>query len=151
MKRLIVLVLVMMSAAIFSCTTTQKTSEIPARRDFPVDPTVNACNDFFKHACGPALDNFQLREDRSRHIFSFNDSYERVLAAKKSYLKNLLSQKKFNGKSQQLHDYYASCMNQDARKKEEQQVLLETVKKVQAIKTKKEFMAYLAEQSLLGQ
>ena len=151
MKRLFVLALALVSAIMFSCTTTQKTSEIPDRRDFPVDPQVNACDDFFKHACGPALDSFKLREDRSRHIFSFNDSYERVLKAKKSYLKNLLKQKSFNEKSQQLHDYYASCMNQEARKTEERKVLEATVKEVQALKTKKDFMTYLVEQSLRGQ
>lgn len=151
MKRLLVFALVSISALLFSCATSQKTSEIPDRREFPVDPNVNACNDFFKHACGPAIDGFELREDRSRHIFSFNDSYERVLAAKKVYLKDLLSQKTFNEKSQQLHDYYASCMNQEARKVEEKSVLAETVKKVQAIKTKKEFMQFLTEQSLKGQ
>lgn len=151
MKRLIVLALAILSAVMFSCTTNQKTSEIPDRREFPVDPNVNACNDFFKHACGPALDKFQLREDRSRHIFSFNDSYERVLNAKKTYLKGLLAAKSFNEKSQQLHDYYASCMDQGARKTEEQEVLAAAVAKVQGIKTKKDFMTFLTMESLRGQ
>ena len=95
MKSLVLIALIATSALFFSCATNQKTSEIPDRRDFPVDANVNACNDFFKYACGPAIDKFQLREDRSRHIFAFNDSYERVLNAKKDYLKGLKSQKTF--------------------------------------------------------
>ena len=105
MKKALVAALAISSIAIFSCTTgPKKTSKIPDRREFPVDPQVNACEDFFQHACGPALSNFQLREDRSRHIFSFNDSSERILEAKKAYLKSLLDVKSFNEKSQQLHD-----------------------------------------------
>ncbi len=151
MKRLVLLIgVAALSGALFSCSTTQKTSEIPDRREFPVDASVNPCNDFFKHACGPALDKFELREDRSRHIFSFNDSYERVLSAKKTYLKNLEDKKTFNEKSQQLHDYYLSCMNEEARASEEKSLLSERVKEVQSLKTKKEFFDYLIQQSLKG-
>ncbi len=151
MKRLILALLALTSVMLFSCTTNKKTSEIPDRRAFPVDPQVNACNDFFKHACGPALEKFQLREDRSRHIFSFNDSYERVLTAKKDYLKTLNSQKSFNEKSQQLNDYYSSCMDESARAAEEKAVLKATVAEVQNLKTKADFVDYLVEQSLKGQ
>lgn len=151
MKKAIVLALLTISALIFSCTTgPQKTSEIPDRREFPVDTGVNACQDFFQHACGPALAGFQLREDRSRHIFSFGDSSDRILEAKKAYLKGLLDKKQFNEKSQQLHDYYASCMNTEARAAEEKSVLQEAVDKMASIKTKQEFFNYLSAQSLKG-
>ncbi len=150
MKRLLVVLGVFCSGLMFSCASSQKTSEIPDRREFPVDPAVNPCNDFFKHACGPALAKFQLREDRSRHIFSFNDSHERVLNAKKDYLKELKEKKSFNEKSQQLHDYYLSCMNEDARAKEEKTLLATRVKEVQDLKTKKAFVDYLVQQSLKG-
>ena len=152
MKNFMILILV--SGSLFACTTVSKTSEIPSRREFPVDSQAKPCHNFFQYACGPALSKFKLREDRSRHIFSFDDSYERILEAKKAYLKNLLDQKKkpkpLNEKSQQLHDYYASCMDQKARRTEEKEFLKTQVKKVQAFKTKKEWMAYLTSQSLKG-
>lgn len=151
MKKLSITLAVFASGLLFSCASMNKSSEIPDRREFPVNNDINPCNDFFQHACGPAIDSFQLREDRNRHIFSFSDSYERVLKAKKNYLKGLLSQKSFNPKSQQLHDYYASCMNQDARKAEEKEVLKKAVAKVNSFKTKKEFVNYLSGQALKGQ
>lgn len=153
MKKVYLSILVFVSTLVFSCATmtNKPTSEIPERREFPVDSKVNACNDFFQHACGGAISNFKLREDRSRHIFSFNDSYERVLLTKKAYLKDLLKQKTFNEKSQQLHDYYASCMDQDARKKEETVVLKAAVAELDKIKTKKAFAQYLVSQSLKGE
>ena len=151
MKYVLILVMVLTSSLFFSCSTTpEKTSKIPDRREFPVDSTINPCNDFFKHACGPALSKFQLREDRSRHVFSFNDSADRILDSKKAYLKGLSSQKTFNEKSQQLHDYYASCMDVDARKVEEQAVLKKAVSEVNNIKTKKEFFELLTSKSLTG-
>lgn len=129
----------------------KKSSEIPDRREFPVDPKGNACVDFYQYACGPAIDKFELREDRSRHIFSFSDSRERILDAKKEYLQNLLTQKEFNDKSQQLHDYYASCMDQKARKAEELDYLKSKVQTVNALATKKDFAQYLVDQALKGQ
>lgn len=151
MKRLYSFALIFSSLFWFSCATTQKSSQIPDRREFPVNNEVNACTDFFQHACGPAIDKFQLREDRSRHIFSFNDSNERILDAKKAYLKTLAAQTQFNEKSKQLHDYYVSCMDQDARKAEEVTYLKDTVQKVNAFKTKKEFAQFLVGQTLIGQ
>ena len=89
----------LVGSLLFSCSTirktkVKKTSEIPDRREFPIDPKINACQDFFQHACGPAIERFQLREDRSHHVFSFSDSKERLLEAKKAYMKSLLTQKK---------------------------------------------------------
>src|ERR1039457_3982072 len=56
---------------------------IPAKREFPVDETISPCQDFYSYTCHKVIDSFKLREDRSRHIFSFSDSTERLLEAKK--------------------------------------------------------------------
>ena len=152
MKKALVLVLALCSALIYSCSSTpKKTSDIPDRREFPVDPEINPCTDYFQYACGPALSKFKMREDRNRHVFSFNDSAERILEAKKTYLTELQKKTKFNEKSQQLHDYYLSCINTDARANEEKSALKQAVAKMQTIKSKKEFAQYLTKQSLQGQ
>ncbi len=150
MKRLWLSLLMALSTMLFSCATTKKSTEIPERREFPVNANVNACDNYFEHACGGAIEAFQLREDRSRHIFSFDDSSERLLNAKKDYLKSLLDSAQFNEKSRQLHAYYASCMDQSARKVEEVEVLKQTVSELNALKTKKDFAAYLSQKALKG-
>ncbi len=151
MKRLSISLLIALSAVLFSCATSKKSSDIPERREFPVNSEINACENFFEHACGPAIDAFQMREDRSRHIFSFDDSAERLLIAKKDYLKSLLNSTQLNEKSRQLQAYYSSCMDQGARKTEELQVLKEAVAELNALKTKKDFAAFLSQKALKGE
>ena len=156
MRKVYLFVLVCIGSLLFSCATvdnkkSEKTSEIPDRREFPVNPKINACQDFFQHACSLAVDKFQLRKDRSRHIFSFDDSRERLLNAKKAYLKSLTTKKTFNEKSQQVHDNYVACMNQEARKLEEKELLQKETKKIMGFKTKKEFIDYLVNEALSGQ
>ncbi len=155
MKMIAVLIIALSSPSLFAFSTgpdeSERTSEIPDRREFPVDPDIDPCTDYFQYACGPALSKFKMREDRSRHIFSFSDSRERILDAKESYLAKLKDKDKFNEKSKQLKDYYLSCTNLDARAKEEKKVLNEAVEKMKEIKSKKEFAQYLTSQSLKGQ
>jgi putative endopeptidase len=150
-KPILVLFMSAMSILLYSCATNQPTSEIPERREFPINPEINACNDFFQHACSKAIEGFKLREDRNRHIFAFNDSSERLLDIKKDYLSELLNKKEFNDKTQQLHDYHASCLNRNARKAEEIALLKKKAEKIKSIKTKKEFVEYLVQKALKGQ
>ena len=155
MKRIRLFVLIFLGFLFFSCATfdreDKKASEIPDRREFPVNPKINACQDFFQYACHLAIDKFKLREDRSRHVFSFNDSSERLLNAKKAYLKSLTTKKTFNEKNQQVHDNYLACMDRKARKIEERKLLQKETKKIMALKTKQEFVDYLITQDLSGQ
>lgn len=150
MKRPLLGLLLTISALLFSCATSKKSSEIPERRNFPTSTSAKACDNFFEYACGPAIDQFQLREDRSRHIFSFDDSAERLLHAKKDYLHSLTSMQSFNEKSQQLRDYYMSCMNKSARATEEKTLVQQALQDMNAIKTKKELALFLTQKSLKG-
>ena len=155
MKKIHLLLFVCIGSLLFSCALLDKdnkrTSEIPGRREFPIDPKINACENFFQHACSRAISRFKLREDRSRHIFSFSDSRERLLDAKKAYLKSLTAKKTFNEKSQQVHANYVACMDREARKIEEKEFLKEETKKIMGFKIKKEFIDYLVGQALSGQ
>ena len=154
MGRIYFFIFVCMSFLFFSCVTVDKggkSSKIPDRREFPVDSRINPCRDFFQYACHSAIDKFQLREDRSRHVFSFDDSSERLLNAKKAYLKSLVAKKIFNEKSRQVHDNYVACMDTEARKLEEKELLHKETKKIMNFKTRKEFIDYLVSRNISGQ
>ena len=154
LKTILVIFLSTVSALVlFSCATPSKptpTSEIPDRREFPVSADVSPCQDFFKYACGGAIDSFKLREDRSRHIFSFSDSAERVLLKKKEFLKNLSGSSATNVRTKQLKSYFASCTNTQARQVEENSFTRQEIARVQALTSKKEFAKYLTQRSLDG-
>src|SRR5690606_7958602 len=63
-------------------------SDIPDRREFPIDDDVQACENFYEYACSNAVSGFKLRDDRSTHTLAFSDSRERLLEKKKAFLKD---------------------------------------------------------------
>lgn len=143
-----------------ACSTAEKTgslqsarsSMIPLRRDFPINPSINPCTDFYAHTCSKVIDSFQLRDDRSRHYFAFDDSKERLLEAKKKYLSSLIeSEKKLSPVSSRLKNLYASCMNAGARAQEERAWVGEKLDQLAKIKTREEFQRFLAEQIFSGE
>ena len=69
-------------------------SDIPARREFPINAGINPCDNFYEYACSKVNASFKLRDDRSSHTFSFSDSHERLLEKKKAFLKDIGEKKK---------------------------------------------------------
>ncbi len=94
-------------------------SKIPTRREYPTDDSINPCHDFYGHACTKVIHSFQLRPDRSRHVFSFSDAQERLLEVKKNYFRELLSKSPTSSMEGDLKKYYVACMDVEARKREE--------------------------------
>jgi putative endopeptidase len=94
-------------------------SDIPERREFPVNPEVNPCQDFYKYTCSKVKESFKLREDRSHHTFSFSDSAERLLTKKKDYFKTLATAKPESPREESLKNVYLACMDIKGRKKAE--------------------------------
>lgn len=89
-----------------------KGAKVPERREFPLSSTVKPCEDFHKYVCGTAEANFKLPKDRARWIFSFSDSSERLLQAKKNYFKAL--DKGYEPKlerTKNVRSLYKACMN----------------------------------------
>jgi putative endopeptidase len=124
-----------------------KGCEIPDRRDFPVDPAVSPCTDLYQYACNKVVSSFKLRDDRSAHTFSFNDSYERILYAKKNFLKQLAESKddaSLTKHTRVLKNVYTACMDESASKDEEKKLVAEETKRISAIKDNQEFMDFVS-------
>lgn len=118
-------------------------SEIPERREFPVDRSISPCADFYGHACSIARSRFKLREDRSRHIFSFSDSAERLLEKKKAFLAKLESESSLSARGEQLKDFYSSCMNVTARAMEEKKFVARITREVLHSKERQAFLKWV--------
>ena len=121
----------------------EKTSEIPARREFPVNEKVNPCNDFYQYTCSKVIDSFKLREDRSRHIFSFSDSSERLLNTKEAYLKNLMRMPNKTSGEKELSDVFLACLNTDQRADDEKSLVDKTKKKLDALTTRDDLVKFI--------
>ncbi|MGZ3692461.1 MAG: M13 family metallopeptidase, partial [Pseudobdellovibrio sp.] len=112
---------------------------IPAKREFPLNEQVNPCEDFHEYVCSKAEAAFKLRDDRNRHTFSFNDSAERILEAKKTFFKEIGKEKNLTPRSQQIKDMYLACMDEKAGVKNEKTELKNLQKEVAQIKTTQDF------------
>ena len=121
----------------------KKSSEIPERREFPLNPAINPCVNFYDHVCSKVIDSFQLREDRSAHTFAFSDSAERLLLKKKDYFKSLAKRKVKSNREEALKNYYQACMDpKDEIKDEKAEV--KRIKNIMAnLKTREEVLAWV--------
>ena len=131
--------------------TQEPSSAIPARRDFPLNEKIKPCEDFHGYVCSQAEANFKLRDDRSRHTFSFSDSDERILDAKKAFFRNLPQEKKLSARAQQFKDFYIGCMDEKSRASEEKKKVTHIKADLDKIKTAKEFVRFLNAQTFDGQ
>ncbi|MGE3975543.1 MAG: M13 family metallopeptidase [Bdellovibrionales bacterium] len=123
-------------------------SEIPPKREFPVNPAVNPCDNFYEYTCSLVNQSFKLRDDRSRHTFSFSDSSERILEARKEFLAGLSNNKKLTPRGRTLRTVFNACMNVDASRSEEIKLVKGVETNIQKLDTHKEFQKFLAKNIL---
>lgn len=125
----------------FICSTAfGASSEIPLKREFPVDEKYNPCINLYEHACAKTIESFTLRPDRRKHTFAFNDSAERILAFKKSTIQELTKKPSEKGVGGELRDFYLSCINKDARAKEEVAYVSKKVSEIEKFQSKKDWI-----------
>lgn len=124
-----------------SCT---PSSVIPERREFPVNPAFQACDNFYQYACSKAISCFQLREDRSRHLFSFSDSAERLLVKKQQYLADLKQRKDLKSWPLSMSNNFQACMDESGRRVEEQQLVQTRLAELQGIKSREQFWTFIS-------
>ncbi len=117
-------------------------SAIPEKRDFKFSTDVNPCDDFHQYVCGDVEKNFKLREDRSAHTFAFDDSDERILEKKKTFFKNIDSEKKLPPRAFQMKAYYKACMNDKSSANEERLLVKELINDAAKMKTIKDYISF---------
>jgi putative endopeptidase len=141
--RIILLSILAVSTVAFAKSKQTPTSDIPERREFPLNQKIKPCDDFYGYVCSEALSKFKLRDDRSKHTFSFSDSSERLLKKKEQFLSSLSRSKKVATERQQnLKTIFDACMNQKASTTDEKSIVKETLSKIAAIKTPADYNAF---------
>jgi len=118
----------------------KKSSKIPEKRNYTLKQDINPCDDFHEYVCSNVENSFQLRDDRSSHIFAFEDSDERLLEKKKNFFKKIDQEKKLSDRSLQMKDYYKACMNVKESTKEEKTLVQNLKEELASIKSMKEFV-----------
>jgi putative endopeptidase len=92
---------------------------IPEKREFPINPSISPCTNFYEHTCSMELKNFTLRPDRSYHSFTVNDAFERILGKKKAFFKNIDNESFKTEFGPTLRTLYKACMDEPAAKRDE--------------------------------
>lgn len=121
----------------------ESSSDIPEKREFPVDESHPPCVNFHDYVCSKVENSFSLREDRSSHVFAFNDSYERLLLKKREFLKNLKKDKNLSNRGEGLKNNFLACMDEKAGAREERSWVKQLQKELSAIKSIEALTSYL--------
>ena len=120
----------------------EPSSEIPEKREYPLNDKANPCDDFHKYVCSNVEASFKLRDDRSAHFFAFEDSDERLLEKKKTFFKNINAEKKLSPRSLQMKQYYMACMNEAGSAAEEKVLVGQLRTDLDKLKSIEEYIAF---------
>lgn len=96
---------------------------VPEKREFKLNESVMPCNDFYKFVCSNEISQFKIPQSKSRYVFSFNDSAEKITKKRLSYINSILAINTLPKKIEMLKNFYTSCTNIDARKIEENDLI----------------------------
>jgi len=79
-----------------------------------IDGQANACDDFYRFACGGWLDKTEIPSDKSRWVRSFNEINDRNELELKTILEEAAKKKGQPGVDGQIGTFYAACMDEAA-------------------------------------
>ncbi len=122
---------------------------VPASREFKLNEKIKPCHNFYSYVCSLENTNFKMPESKSRYIYSFNDSAERIKTQRLQYIKSLDKLQSLSKPQAMIRSYYQSCMDSQARLIEEKNFLKEN-KNILNIKNKDEILKKFAENSISG-
>jgi len=92
---------------------------VPEKRDFQLNNSISPCHNFFNYTCSKEIEKFKLPESKSRYVFSFNDSAERIKKLRLKYINYILNKPNLNSRNKMIKNFYLSCSNENSRKNEE--------------------------------
>ncbi|MFM6927443.1 MAG: M13 family metallopeptidase [Bdellovibrio sp.] len=118
-------------------------SEIPEKREFPLSTTANPCEDFHAYVCSEAESAFKLRDDRSKHVFAFNDSSERILVQKQKFMTEIPTKKNLDERTEQLRNFYMACMDKKSKAAAEKSEVARLQKELTKITSTEDLVTYV--------
>lgn len=88
------------------------TDESPGEpgREFPVNPEISPCDDFYEHACSIAASQFELPPGESTWTFSLNDANQRIEELRRAFLDGLPEQG-VTERQAVLRDHWRACLS----------------------------------------
>ena len=130
---------------IFAVSASARELEIPERRQFHIDSSVNPCEDFYKFACNATTKDFKLPETKSIYNFGADDAKEKLFQARTKLLDAVVQgQATRTPRMAQVARHYQSCFDTERRAESEQEAVKRTLAQMAKITTREQMQALFA-------
>jgi len=63
---------------------------VPEKRDFKLNESILPCSNFYKFVCSNEMSQFKIPQSKSKYVFSFSDSAEKITKKRLSYINSIL-------------------------------------------------------------
>jgi putative endopeptidase len=114
-------------------------------RDYPLDPAIAPCDDFYGHVCSKVVAGMELLPDQPAYLFSAMDAQARIAGAYQDYLEDLLRRPPTDAHERLLKPFFQACMDPAAGAADERRLVAEELATMAGIHSREAF------QTLMGQ